>query len=210
MRKWLIPAGYVSVLGLAFIYRYELLDWARAPHPWPVLVLIAACLALFPIIPYKLVIALIGYAYGAWWGAVICWIGSTAAAVLIYGAVRLAFQEQGRRYLDRIPGLGRLTDFMEKHPFGAILIARLLPIVPQPAVNVYAGVALFPFWSYTLASGIGKLPGIALYAFLGGTLLDHPVQAVILFAAYLGLAGGSLWGYRLWLAKKQTSSKPSS
>ncbi|MNN85244.1 SNARE associated Golgi protein [compost metagenome] len=84
---------------------------------------------------------------------------------------------------------------MQRRPFASIILARLVPVVPQTAVNLYAGAAGLPFWSYLAASGIGKIPGITLYAFLGGQLFDHPRSAVAALALYgtvIVLAGLSL------------------
>ena len=139
------------------------------------MILLAALLALFPIAPYKVVIAILGYAYGTVWAAAISWFGTTIAAVIVYAAVRSLYQEPGRRLLGKYTAIHRFTTAVERRPFQSILLARLLPVIPQMAVNLYAGVASIPFWTYTAASAIGKIPAILLYAWLGSGLADHPV-----------------------------------
>ncbi|KUP21351.1 VTT domain-containing protein [Paenibacillus sp. DMB5] len=195
MRKGLTVLLYVSVIILAFIYRYDLLDWLREDHS-PVLSLFAAVLlALFPVLPYKLVIGLFGYVYGGFWAAVICWSATTIAAAAMYGIVKYLFQQRAFTYLASVPALHKFTSAVQRRPFASIVLARLLPVVPQTAVNIYAGAAGLPFWSYLAASGIGKLPGIALYAFLGGGLSGHPgsvIAALALYGTVLAVAGWSL------------------
>ncbi|CAH1194818.1 hypothetical protein PAECIP111892_01878 [Paenibacillus auburnensis] len=195
MRKWLTAILYVSGIILAFIYRYDLLDWLREDHNPFLSLLAATALALFPVLPYKLIIGLFGYAYGSLTGALICWSATTLAAAIMYGVVKYLFQKQARTYLASVPAMEKFTSAVQRRPFASIILARLAPVVPQTAVNIYAGAAGLPFWSYLAASGLGKIPGITLYAYLGGQLFQHPRSAaiaVVLYAAVLLLAGLSL------------------
>ena len=175
MKRWIIPILYAAVLALAFSYRHDITEWLESDPPLFLMILLAALLALFPIAPYKVVIAILGYAYGTVWAAAISGFGTTIAAVILYAAVRSLYQESGRRLLGKYTAIHRFTNAVERRPFQSILLARLLPVIPQMAVNLYAGVASIPFWTYTAASAIGKIPAILLYAWLGSGLADHPV-----------------------------------
>ncbi|TKH35232.1 TVP38/TMEM64 family protein [Paenibacillus polymyxa] len=196
MKKWLLPAAYVSLLCIAFIYRYDWLAWANKQTSFPVLLLLAFLFALIPFIPYKLIIASIAYAAGAWQGALICWLGTTLAALVVYSAVRTLFRDKGRAYLERVPALERFNQVMEKDSFTAVLLARLIPVIPQAAVNVYAGVAGFSFWSFMLGTAIGKLPTIAVYAYAGGTFAEHPITGLLILLLYTALVSGGFVLYR--------------
>lgn len=195
MRKWLSIILYVSGTILAFIYRYDILSWMKEDHNLLISIGIATLLALFPVVPYKAVIGFFGYAYGSFAGALICWVATTLAAAILFGLVKYLFQGQARAYLSSISTLAKFTAGVERRPFASIVLARLVPIIPQTAVNIYAGAANLPFWSYLAASGIGKIPGIALYAFLGDHLFQSPgsaIVAIIVYAAVLILVGFSL------------------
>lgn len=174
MKRWIIPILYAAVLALAFhtgmISRSGWRAIPALPHDpaGSPACLISHC-------PYKVVIAILGYAYGTVWAAAISWFGTTIAAVILYAAVRSLYQESGRRLLGKYTAIHRFTTAVERRPFQSILLARLLPVIPQMAVNLYAGVASIPFWTYTAASAIGKIPAILLYAWLGSGLADHPV-----------------------------------
>ncbi|AOZ91502.1 TVP38/TMEM64 family protein [Paenibacillus crassostreae] len=196
MKKLLLPLLYVLVLGVAFIYKSAIWEYLNSVHSLTLLILIATLLALFPILPYKIVIAALGYAYGTVSATLIAWIGTTLAAVIIYAIVRYAFREQGRRYLSRRRSIHSFTTLTETHPFIAIIVARLLPILPQMVVNIFAGVASISLWTYTLASGLGKIPAILLYAYLGGNVMDHPLISLIALLGYLLLIGIVLLIYR--------------
>ncbi|WNS44285.1 VTT domain-containing protein [Paenibacillus sp. MMS20-IR301] len=195
MRKWLTVIVYVSCIIPAFIYRYDILAWLKADHYLLLSLLAATVLALFPVLPYKLIISLFGYAYGSLAGAIICWFATNLAAALVYGFVKYLYRDRSISYLKSITVLDKFTAAVQRRPFASVILARLAPVIPQMAVNIYAGAAGLPFWSYLAASAIGKIPGIALYAFLGGQLFEHPRSAaiaIILYAVILAVAGYSL------------------
>ncbi|MNC47337.1 SNARE associated Golgi protein [compost metagenome] len=101
------------------------------------------------------------------------------------------FQAKASTYLSSVPALDKFTLAVQRRPFAAVVLARLAPVIPQMAVNIYAGAAGLPFWSYLAASGLGKIPGIALYAFLGGELFEHPrsgLLAILVYIVVLALA----------------------
>jgi len=185
MKQWILPVFYASLMALAFAYRHEIMDWLEGNPPFILMILLATLLALFPVAPYKVVIAILGYAYGTVWAAVISWFGTTIAAIILYIIVRTLYREAGRRLIDKYSVTRSFTAAVERRPFQSILLARMLPIVPQMAVNIYAGVAAIPFWTYTIATGIGKTPSILLYAWLGSGFVDHPVMFSMIAAGFM-------------------------
>ncbi|WP_136606358.1 TVP38/TMEM64 family protein [Paenibacillus dokdonensis] len=189
MNKWMLAALYAVVLMITYIYRNPIVDYMHQHGSFPVLVGLATLIALFPIIPYKLVIAALGYSFGTVWAAGISWLGTMIAATIIYALVRTVFRKQGQQYLGRFKSLQTFTSWVESRPFVSVAAGRLIPFIPQMAVNVFAGVASIPFWTYTAASGIGKLPGIFLYAFLGGQGGRHPMVSILVAAGYILLLG---------------------
>lgn len=145
MKKWFSIILYVSATILAFIYRYDILSWMKEDHNLFSSIGIATLLALFPVVPYKAVIGFFGYAYGSLAGAIICWLATNLAAAILFGVVKYLFQSQARAYLASIPALEKFTAGIERRPFASIVLARLVPIIPQTAVNIYAGAAGLPF-----------------------------------------------------------------
>ncbi|MCL6604211.1 MAG: VTT domain-containing protein [Paenibacillus sp.] len=189
MRKWLLGTLYVSGMVAAFIYRNNLLDWMRQDHSLILTFLAATLLALFPVVPYKVVISLFGYVYGSVGGAALCWGATTFAAALMFFSVKYLFKGSAKRYLTTTPALDKFKTAVEKRPFASVVLARLVPVIPQAAVNIYAGAAGLPFGSFFLATAIGKIPGIALFSFLGDNLFQHPLSAVTAILIYLSVLG---------------------
>ena len=185
MKKWLVAALYILSLTLSFIYRNEILGWLDSGSSPLAVIGVSTLLALFPVVPYKLVIAVLGYAFGTLGGAAAAWIGTTAAALVLYAISFTALREQADRLLKRHAVIRTFSAAVERHPFQAVLLARLLPVVPQTAVNLYAGAAGLPFGLYFAATALGKVPALLLYAWLGQGFADHPVRAAILTAMIL-------------------------
>lgn len=202
MRKWLWLLLYVLLAGVTFIYRYELLAWTDQNQSIPLLIIIAMLFALVPVIPYKFVIAALGYSYGTTTAAWVCWVGTTLAALLVYAGARYAFRNQARAYLDRIRGLSRFTTWMEAHPFMGIMTLRLLPVVPQSVVNIYAGITYTPFWVFMVATAIGKMPAILIFAYAGAQAETSIWASLLIFIGYFAIMGLVLLLFRVRSRKK--------
>ncbi|WP_339844640.1 VTT domain-containing protein [Paenibacillus sp. FSL W7-1088] len=205
MRKWLWLLLYVLLAGVTFIYRYELLAWTDLHQSIPLLLAMATLFALVPVIPYKIVIIAFGYSYGTATAAWICWLGTTLAALLVYTGARTIFRNQARSYLERIRVLNRFTTWMEAHPFMGIMSMRLLPIVPQMAVNIYAGITYTPFWVFMVATAIGKLPAIFVFAYAGSQAESSIWVSLLILSGYLVFMTIILFLFRLRSRKKSNS-----
>ncbi|GGA22035.1 TVP38/TMEM64 family protein [Paenibacillus physcomitrellae] len=196
MKKWLAPVIYILIMAAAFAYKDQIsLMLNHRPSPLAML-LLATLLGAFPIMPYKLVIAAAGLLYGPSIGALLTATGSTLSGILLYAAGAYWYRKDAERWLNRYSGLKRFASYVHGHPFESVLLYRLLPIVPQWAINVYAGAASIPFLIYLSASVLGKLPGILVYAYLGSSLFSHPLLALEVLALYVMFVLAVVWGYK--------------
>ncbi|GGH25478.1 TVP38/TMEM64 family protein [Paenibacillus segetis] len=196
MKKWLTFATYVALFVLAFTFREDLATLTTGhPSIWSLFAL-SILLAMFPVIPYKIVIAAVGFVAGTWTGGVITLIGSTVAGAFIYWGSAYGFREPALKWISSLKTLDLVTQFINHRPFAAIIVCRLIPVLPQTAVNIYAGVAGIPFITFLLASIIGKLPSIFLYAYLGNSILTAPMTALSVFGVYCVFLLVVFWAYR--------------
>lgn len=204
MKKWLLFCLlYIPLLGVLFIYRNEIMDWSQTHASYTILTILTTVFAIFPVLPFKLIIALLGYAFGPVMGGIVSWLGTMISSLIMYGVFRWLLSSKGDSYLKQIPGVKGLTTMMQEQTFSAVLLARMIPIIPQMAVNVYAGTAALPFWSYMIASGIGRLPSIALYAYAGKNAAEHPLATLTIFIIYLLLLVLAFVSYRIRLKQIQ-------
>ncbi|MDQ0088270.1 putative membrane protein YdjX (TVP38/TMEM64 family) [Paenibacillus anaericanus] len=196
MKRWIAIAIYFITFTLAFTYKEDLAALINdQPSIWSLFAL-SILFALVPIMPYRIVIAAAGYITGTWTGGMITLIGSTIAGALFYWGSAYGFREPALRWIGSLKTLERVTQFINKRPFAAIIVCRLIPVLPQTAVNIYAGVAGIPFMTYLLASIIGKFPSIFLYAYLGNSILSEPITALGVTAVYLLFLAIVLWIYK--------------
>lgn len=150
------------------------MNWIHAESSWSdnlILFAIAFIIALVPAIPYGLIAALFGAKFGALAGSFINLGLSSLAAIVLFLIVRYALNAEQRTKAARIKWLTRLTAITESNPFLAVLVARLLPVIPAQAINVYAaltGMKMLPFAAATI---VGKIPFLVATTLLGERVL---------------------------------------
>lgn len=200
---------YISVALLIYLYGESILQWLQGPQNVWFVMLAATTLALFPIIPYPIIGGIIGAAYGPVLGATVTWVGSAAASIIMFGFVRYGYQDWGVRVLHKYKTTGRVTTLFENNAFLTILFARLIPIIPSIFINVYAALSRVSFAVYAVASSLGKVPAMLLFAMVGDSFVSEPrhiVLTIIVYAVFLGI---TLYGYRRWAAARVSYSFPS-
>lgn len=141
---------------------------------------VATLLALFPIIPYPIIGGLIGAAFGPVLGSLITWIGSSLASILMFILLRYAYQDFGQKVINRYRMTAKITLLFEQNAFMTIFITRLIPIVPSILVNAYAALSRVPASHYIVASSLGKIPSMILFATVGDAVLRNPINLLLL------------------------------
>ncbi|QHW29960.1 TVP38/TMEM64 family protein [Paenibacillus rhizovicinus] len=201
-KRWALLPAYLVMLIAVWSNKTELLDWIHSGAVSPALMLlIVTGLACVPIIPFSVVIGTMGYLYGPLPGALISLIGAWLAALLTYGLFRYVLQDRARLLLRRYAVTARWTSLVEHRPFGSVLLARLIPVVPQLAVNAYAAAVSLPFLTYAGASLLGKIPGMLVFAFIGGRIAGDRNALITAAAVYAGFLIAVYAGNRIWKRK---------
>ncbi|WP_256208381.1 TVP38/TMEM64 family protein [Paenibacillus sp. CF384] len=198
----LVIGGYALIIAIVWYNKTELLSWMKeGDAPLLLIMLLVTGLACIPIVPFSVVIGTMGFLYGPLLGALLSLLCAWLAALFMYGLFRYALRERGRELLRRYKLTDRWTAMVERHPFRSILLARLMPILPQTAVNLYAAVAALPFLPYMLATLFGKIPAMLIFAFIG----DHisgDWQSLLLVAGIYVLFLLTVYGsFRYWQAR---------
>ncbi|QHT60801.1 TVP38/TMEM64 family protein [Paenibacillus lycopersici] len=198
-KRWTLLPAYLVLLIAVWGSRSELLDWIRSGGVSPALLLLLVTgLACVPIIPFGVVIGAMGYLFGPLTGALISLTGAWLAALIMYALFRYVLQDRARTLLRRFAVTERWTALVERRPFRSILLARLLPVVPQLAVNAYAAAVNIPFPVYAMASLLGKIPGMLVFAFIGGQIAGDRNALLAAAGVYAGFLLSVYVGNRLW------------
>jgi len=153
-----------------------------------------AALALIPV-PKGLLTAAGGAIFGLWAGAGLSLAGALVGAIISFGAGRLL----GREAVDRLirGRLARVDALLADHGLSAVLVVRLVPLVPFIAINYASGLSGVKFRHYVLGSALGMLPGSLAYAALGAYGTSPWGLAAAGSALVVLVAGGSWWARRL-------------
>ncbi len=153
-----------------------------------------AGLALVPV-PKAVLTATGGALFGLWAGAGLSLAGALVGAVISFGLGRLL----GREAVDRLIGgqLARIDALLADRGLSAVLIVRLVPLVPFIAINYASGLSAVRFRHFVVGSAIGMVPGSLAYAALGAYGTDPWGLAAAASALLVLVLGGSWWARRL-------------
>lgn len=173
-RAWARLGALATVLLAVFVVE-QLRGWddvrllrehVDAAGPWGAAVFVAgyAVLCLLPA-PKALLTALGGVLFGLWIGALLSWIAALGGAAVAFGLGRAL----GRDAVDRLTRgrVERADRLLGDHGFGAVLAARLTPVLPFTVINYAAGLTGVRWRDYLLGSALGMVPGSLAYAALG-------------------------------------------
>jgi uncharacterized membrane protein YdjX (TVP38/TMEM64 family) len=174
-------------------------DQVDAAGTWGAAVFVAgyAALCLLPA-PKALLTALGGLLFGLWLGALLSWVAALAGAAIAFGLGRAL----GRDAVDRLTRgrVERADRLLADHGFGAVLAARLTPVLPFTVINYAAGLTGVRWRHYTAGSALGMVPGSLAYAALGAWGTDPwgifaGVAVLVTLVVLGGLLGRRLLGH---------------
>ncbi len=146
-------------------------------------------LSLIPC-PKALLTATGGALFGLAAGAGLSLSAALVGAVIAFGLGRLLGRETVNRLIRG--RLARVDELLSDRGLSAVLLVRLVPLVPYIAINYAAGLSGVAFRHYALGSALGMVPGSLAYAALGayGT---NPWGLAAAGSALIVLAVGGSW-----------------
>lgn len=133
-----------------------------------------------------------GWLFGIGWGTLVTWTGVMLNSMLGYWLAR----GPGRRALQGLVPtrhLRRAERALEQHGAWAVLLARMIPVLPFSAISVAAGLLHMRWREYVLATAVGVLPSAFALALIGyqlsrGRLDWREVGLAVVILAGLALA----------------------
>ncbi len=139
--------------------------------------------AAFPVFPYLILAAAAGMLFGFKMGVLLSWSGALTGACLAYGICRILGGEKTNHFIKKHLGYD-MKEINKEMAFWSILIARIIPVIPTPVINVAAAISEVPFWNFFFSSALGKLPTAILYTGLGICLFNAKgIKLVLLILA---------------------------
>lgn len=140
--------------------------------------------AAVPVFPYIILAAAGGLLFGFKMGFLLSWIGALVGACVAYWICRYAASDWAKKVIKM--RFNYDIDRMDSGlAFWSILIARIIPVVPTPAINAAAAMSGVSFWNFFVSSALGKIPTAILYTGLGISIFKY--QDIKLTLIILGL-----------------------
>lgn len=145
--------------------------------------------------PKALLTAAGGAVFGLWVGAGLALAAALVGAIVSFGVGRLL----GRDAVDRLirGRLARVDALLADHGLSAVLVVRVVPLVPFTVINYASGLSGVRFRHYVLGSAVGMVPGTLAYAALGAYGTNPWGLAAAGSVLVVLLVGGAWWARRL-------------
>ena len=138
-----------------------------------------------------------GVLFGPVVGVITVLVGATTGSVGAFGIARVV----GRGPVERLTGrrAHALDRFVTERGLVALLLLRLVPVIPFSVLNLVAGVTAMRLRDYAIATALGIVPATVAFVAVGGTLDDPTSPAFLVAVALLVVvtAGGVLGARRL-------------
>lgn len=208
--KWIMAiAVWVFIGWIAYSYKAEFVAWI---HTGSVPAIVASIsfivlLVFVPVTPFIVIAALNGAVFGPWLGTFINWSGGMIGSVLMFLLSRYVFQDWAQNKIRQYPQADRIKHIVENNAFLAILLVRLIPVVPSQAVNLLTGVGNIRLMTFFIASGLGKLPAMLIYSVVGNQFANNrwvSIGTVVVYMIFISLAG--IWIQRKYMTEETSES----
>lgn len=147
--------------------------------------LLLIVLAFVPFMPMPAVFTAIAINYPFIYAFSINFGGSVTGALCMYFVSRVLLKKYSERKLKSWQNNHPFLLFIKQNAFGAILLARLIPILPSAIINSIAGVFQVRFLPFFLATLLGKLPTTMLFTLAGNQLIEKNYSTLIIAIIYL-------------------------
>ena len=171
--------------------------WGRAAldapaQAGPAVFVLVGTLACAVGVPRQVVAYAAGLGFGSWAGCLLALLAEVGGCLADFLWARLIARDWAAR---RIRGrLARLDQQLSRHPFGATLTLRLLPMGSNILLNLLAGVSAVALGPFLLASAIGYVPQTVVFALLGGGVrVDRNEQLILAALLFVAASGLGLW-----------------
>ncbi|MTD44899.1 hypothetical protein GKE82_11500 [Conexibacter sp. W3-3-2] len=195
-------AGFAAFWGFDVVTKEDVRGWVDAFGPFaPVAyVPISALLGLL-LVPGPVLAGVSGLLFGTAVGTIV----TLSASVLSAVCALLVARHVGREGAVDLGGerLARAERLLERHGFGAVVLQRLLPAVPDAPMNYAFGVLGVAVWQIALGTAIGAAPRAFSYTAIGASLDDPSSPAAIAGVVVLVLVSfvGAEIARRIYVAR---------
>ncbi|MFD2169898.1 TVP38/TMEM64 family protein [Tumebacillus lipolyticus] len=186
-KKILVGALCIAIIILGYQYKDPFMAIIEAGGVMSVLVsimLVGICV-FFPVVPFIFLVGVIGAVFGTVTGAGITLVGLLFGTSVMFLMARYGFRSWAQATLNRYPKAKEYESYFEKNAFLSILAVRVVPVVPTQVINILCGISQVRWVTFFLATAIGALPRILVFAFVGNSFQDNKMTSFLTYGAYM-------------------------
>ncbi|BDG80769.1 hypothetical protein BSF_24980 [Bacillus subtilis] len=177
----------IAVIAVGFYQKEAWLDAIKAGGLISVLcsMLLIAADVFFPIVPFAIIAALNGAVFGIANGVWIALAGSMLGTILLFFLARYSFRDWARKKIKAYPAIQGYETSFDKNAFTAVLLGRLIPVIPSLVMNVVCGLSSVRWHVFFFASLIGKIPNILVVTIAGANFSSNKLLSFSIYGAYV-------------------------
>lgn len=175
------------VIAIGLLQKDELLTSIKEGGMLSILIsmLFVAICVFFPVIPFPVLAGVIGGVFGTTQGVIISLTGAMAGTMGFFFLSRYGFRDYAQSKLMKFRKIQEYEEFLNRNSFMAILICRLIPIIPAPVVNIICGLSKVNWCTFFIASTIGKIPNILILSYAGASFSSNKLFSFGLYGCYI-------------------------
>lgn len=144
-------------------------------------------LAFVPAVPIPLIVGFIATNHPFWLALFISLGGTTVGCIGMFYLSRTVLAHWARKKVVSSSKLNGFMTLLNRNAFLAILIGRLIPIMPSAALNAIAGITSMSAFGFTFATIIGKLPSMVAFTMAGQQFENNQFGTTVLIGTYIFL-----------------------
>jgi uncharacterized membrane protein YdjX (TVP38/TMEM64 family) len=177
----------ISIILFGYTQKDILIELVKQDGPYAVLIsmLMVTICVFFPVVPFTVLGGMIGALFGATEGLFISYTGAMIGTLLFFFISRYGFRDWAQSTLQKYPKVMEYQEILNRNSFIAMLVARLIPIIPAPVFNAACGLSKVDWKIFFLASAIGKIPNIFIVSFAGANIIHNKWFSISLYGSYL-------------------------
>ena len=157
----------------------------ESPLTWLYHFFIMALVSMVPFAPIPVLAAFIASHYDFVTGLLINMLGTTTGSVLLFLLSKKLLRRVAMKYVTKRQHLTKYLELVQTNGFLAVLLGRIIPIVPSAGINLIAGILNVNVMAFIAATVLGKLPTILAFSLAGHQLAAGNWDTVFIIALYL-------------------------
>ena len=155
------------------------------PFSWLYQFLIMAFVSMIPFAPIPVVAAFIANSHDFLPGLLINMLGTITGSLFLFLLSKTWLRRVALTYVSQQQNLTKYIKLIQTNGFLAVLLGRLIPIVPSAGINLIAGISNVGLVAFVCATILGKLPTILAFSLAGHQIAAGNWEVVLMIALYV-------------------------